>query len=112
MIAPLQPSDPQNRNGGGALGRPSLVKDLRKARYSRLFTPLPEFKSGEEGTPKAARSSSKFMNSPPTVTGPWKPKLQAVVALPRKPVVWTPLKLRGMKDQRRSMVLLPSTSQM
>lgn len=111
MTTPLHPSVSNFQNGsamGG--GRQSLLRDPRKARYSKLFSPLPEFKTATEtitATPTAMRSSSKFMGSPPTQAGSWRPKHPTVVALQRKSLVWSPLKLRGMKNARRS--LLPSS---
>ncbi|KAG8648263.1 hypothetical protein MANES_09G167000v8 [Manihot esculenta] len=91
----------------GAVGRRSYVKDPRKARYSRLFTPLPEFGSVSETTPTATKSSSKFMGSPPPAqAGSWKPRHPTVVALQRKSLVWSPLKFRGMQNYRKS--LMPS----
>ncbi|KAJ4719475.1 Kinesin-like protein [Melia azedarach] len=92
---------------GSAVGRQSLMRDPRKARYSRLFSPLPEFNTAPESTPTAIRCSSKFMGSPPSqAPGSWKPKHPTVVALQKKTLVWSPLKLKGMKNYRRS--LLPS----
>ncbi|XP_062084738.1 kinesin-like protein KIN-14S [Humulus lupulus] len=88
-------------------GRLSMVKDPRKARYSRLFSPMPEMT-----TPMAARSS-KFMGSPPPAMASSISRQQhgsgAVIALQRKPVVWSPLKLRGIKINRRPS-LFPSRS--
>ncbi|XP_030506123.2 kinesin-like protein KIN-14S [Cannabis sativa] len=89
-------------------GRLSMVKDPRKARYSRLFSPMPEMT-----TPMAARSS-KFMGSPPPAMASSISRQQhggsgAVIALPRKPVVWSPLKLRSIKVNRRPS-LLPARS--
>uniref|UniRef100_A0A2N9FRJ6 Kinesin-like protein n=1 Tax=Fagus sylvatica TaxID=28930 RepID=A0A2N9FRJ6_FAGSY len=77
------------------------------AQYSRLFSPLPELRTAVETTPTAMRSSSKFMGSPPTQAGSWKPKHPTVVARQWKPLVWSPLKLRGLKNYRRPS-LLPS----
>lgn len=95
-------------NGSGAAMGPQLfaARDTRKARYSKLFSPLPEFQTAAvEATPMAAmRSSSKFMGSPPTQGGSRNGK---VIALQRKPVVWSPLKLRGLKNFRRPS-LIPS----
>ncbi|KAG6586262.1 Kinesin-like protein KIN-14S, partial [Cucurbita argyrosperma subsp. sororia] len=74
----------------------------RKARYSKLFSPLPEFQASVEATPIAMRSSSsKFMGSPPTQGVP------KVIALQRKPVVWSPLKWRELRNFRRPS-LIPS----
>ncbi|KAF8038777.1 hypothetical protein BT93_B1356 [Corymbia citriodora subsp. variegata] len=91
-----------------SVNRQSFVKDPRKARYSRLFSPMPGVKPASETTPVAMKSSSKFMGSPPTQqVGSWKPKHPTVVALQRKSVVWSPLKWRGMKNMKRPS-LLPS----
>lgn len=101
--------------GGGGMSRQSFVRDPRKARYSRMFTPLPELKTagsveaaGAVSSPCAAATvSSKFMVSPQA--GSWKPKHPTVVALQRKHLVWSPLKLKGMKNYRKSS-LLPTRS--
>ncbi|XP_015570564.1 kinesin-like protein KIN-14S isoform X1 [Ricinus communis] len=111
LTTPLRTSGSQLKNSG-AMGRQSFMKDPRKARYSRLFSPLPEFQSASETTPTAIRSSSKFMGSPPAAqAGPWKPRHPTVVALQRKSLVWSPLKLRGPKNYRKSSILpyRPST---
>ncbi|CAI0551273.1 unnamed protein product [Linum tenue] len=86
--------------------RPSFI---RKQRYSRLFSPLPE----ASGTPARtvaetpARMSSKFMGSPPP-PGSWKPKHPTVVALQRRSLVWSPLRLRGAKNNGGGAVRRPS----
>ncbi|CAO2832719.1 unnamed protein product [Amaranthus hypochondriacus] len=50
-------------------------------------------------------SSRRFMASPPThQVGSWRPKHPTVVALQKKPVVWSPLKLRGLRNVRKSIV--------
>lgn len=100
MTTPLHTSASRFKDGS-AMGRQSFVKDPRKARYSRLFSPLPESRRAAETTPTAMRSSSKFMGSPPS----WKSKHLTVVALQRKSLVWSPLKLRGYN---RKPSLLPS----
>lgn len=106
MTTPLHTSLSRHQNGN-AIGRQSLMRDPRKARYSKLFSPMPELNTALESTPTAMRCSSKFMGSPPTqAPGSWKPKHPTVVALQRKTLVWSPLKARGMKNYRRS--LLPS----
>ncbi|KAF9669950.1 hypothetical protein SADUNF_Sadunf13G0017900 [Salix dunnii] len=103
---PLQTS--RYKNGNNAVGRQSFLRDPKKPRYSKLFYPLPEFRTASEITP--CRNSSKFMGSPPTqAAGSWKPKHPTVVALQRKSLVWSPLKLRNMQNARRSS-LLPSLS--
>lgn len=106
MTTPLHTYLSRHQNGN-ANGRQSLVRDPRKARYSKLFSPMPELNTALESTPTAMGCSSKFMGSPPTqAPGSWKPKHPTVVALQRKTLVWSPLKVRGMKNYRRS--LLPS----
>ncbi|XP_054802799.1 kinesin-like protein KIN-14S isoform X2 [Prosopis cineraria] len=87
---------------GFTSGQQSSITSQRKARYSRLFAPLPEMRAPVETTPSFMRGSSKFMGSPVgAVRNP------AVVALQRKSFVWSPLKLRGFKNSRKSS-LLPS----
>ncbi|CAI0460050.1 unnamed protein product [Linum tenue] len=86
--------------------RPSFV---RKKRYSRLFSPLPEASEtpARTVTETPARMSSKFMGSPPP-PGSWKPKHPTVVALQRKSLVWSPLRLRGAKNNGGGAVRRPS----
>ncbi|XP_011023634.1 PREDICTED: kinesin-like protein klp-3 [Populus euphratica] len=102
ISTPLQTSRYKN---GNVVGRQSFVRDPKKPRYSKLFSPLPEFRTASEITPM--RNSSRFMGSPPTQAGSWKPKHPTVVALQRKSLVWSPLKLRSMQNARRPS-LLPS----
>ncbi|KAL1075307.1 hypothetical protein V6Z11_D11G352400 [Gossypium hirsutum] len=95
-------------NNVGTMERPSLARDPRKARYSRLFSPLPEFSNPSETSPAAMRSSSKFMGSPPAAqAGSLKPRHTTVVALQRKSLVWSPLKLKGMQSSYRKSSFLP-----
>lgn len=112
LTTPLHTSASRFKNGGGAAagaGRLSFVRDPRKARYSRLFSPLPEMKGMGETTPVAAARSSKFMGSPPAaLAGSNLPRQHpGAIALQKKTVVWSPLKFRGMKAYRRPS-LLPS----
>ena len=92
-----------------------MVRDPRKLRYSRLFSPLPEGRAmGGETTPVAMRSS-KFMGSPPrALAGSNNLRLQhhpAALSLQKKSVVWSPLKLLSMKQQfNRRPSLLPTRS--
>ncbi|KAJ6876798.1 hypothetical protein NC651_029722 [Populus alba x Populus x berolinensis] len=102
ISTPLQTSRYKN---GNVVGRQSFVRDPKKPRYSKLFSPMPEFRTGSEITPM--RNSSRFMGSPPTQAGSWRPKHPTVVALQRKSLVWSPLKLRNMQNARRPS-LLPS----
>ncbi|KAA3472244.1 kinesin-like protein KIFC3 [Gossypium australe] len=95
-------------NNVGTMERPSLARDPRKARYSRLFSPLPEFSNPSETSPAAMSSSSKFMGSPPAAqAGSLKPRQTTVVALQRKSLVWSPLKLKGMQSSYRKSSFLP-----
>ncbi|KAH6762555.1 P-loop containing nucleoside triphosphate hydrolases superfamily protein, partial [Perilla frutescens var. hirtella] len=67
-------------------------------RTSRVSSPMP-------ATPVGPRGSSKFRGSPPSQqVGSWKPKHPTVVALQKKHLVWSPLKLRGMKNKRDSHI--------
>ncbi|XP_024018671.1 kinesin-like protein KIN-14S isoform X1 [Morus notabilis] len=114
LTTPLHTSASRFKNGGAAAGRFSMMRDPRKARYSRLFSPLPEMKTvGGETTPFAVRSS-KFMGSPPTLAAgsniPRHHHPGAVIALQRKPLVWSPFKLRGMKPNRRPSLLASRSS--
>ncbi|XWS58200.1 hypothetical protein CRYUN_Cryun08bG0014300 [Craigia yunnanensis] len=104
MTTPLHRSA-SGFNNSSTMDRQSLVRDPNKARYSRLFSPMPEFRNPSETTPAAMRSSSKFMGSPPVQVGSWKPRHPTVVALQRKSLVWSPLKLRGMQSYRKSSFL-------
>ncbi|KAL5566090.1 hypothetical protein UlMin_029254 [Ulmus minor] len=111
MTTPLHTSESKFKNN-----RLSLMRDPRKARYSKLFSPMPDLlRPTGEITPMAARSS-KFMGSPPTSQGDGSqvPRNSSVIALKRKPLVWSPLKLRGMMMPTRRPSLLPyrSTSEM
>ncbi|KAK7391996.1 hypothetical protein VNO78_20422 [Psophocarpus tetragonolobus] len=79
----------------------SRIRGLRKDRYSSLFAPLPELRASVETTPMSVRSSSKFMmGTPPAQAnsreGPT--RHPTLLALQRKPVVWSPLKLKVRKS--------------
>ena len=108
MTTPLQTSQYKN---GNVVGRQSFVRDTRKPRNSKLFSPLPEFRTASENTPTVMRTSSKFMGSPPPPqAGSWKPKHPTVVALQRKSLVWSPLKLRSFQNRRPSLLPYRSSS--
>ncbi|KAL9142691.1 hypothetical protein ABFS82_14G187300 [Erythranthe guttata] len=95
------------------MGRQSFVWDPQRVwRTSRVSSPLPQprevslYATTVETTPIGHRSS-KFRGSPPSQQpGSWKPKHPTVIALQKKHLVWSPLKLKGMKNKRSS--LLPS----
>ncbi|WCJ43156.1 Kinesin-like protein KIN-14S [Euphorbia peplus] len=95
----------KNSGADGGQQRQSFMMDPRKARCSNMFTPLREFRSESETTPAAMRSSSKFMGSPPMQAGSWKPRHPTVVALQRKSLIWSPLKLKGARNYRKSSIL-------
>ncbi|KAL1549604.1 Kinesin-like protein KIN-14S, variant 2 [Salvia divinorum] len=104
MTTPLQKSSSRMMRNERAMGRQSFVWDPQRVwRTSRVSSPLPQSREAIEATPIGPRSS-KFKGSPPSqVPGSWKPKHPTVVALQKK-VVWSPLKLRGMKNKRNSMM--------
>ncbi|XP_074264750.1 kinesin-like protein KIN-14S [Silene latifolia] len=85
------------------LPRPSFVSGIgRVRRFSKVFTPMPESRtmasSSVEATPMSSR---RFMPSPPSQqVGSWKPKHPTVVALQKKPLVWSPLRLRGLQNSK------------
>ncbi|RZC80899.1 hypothetical protein C5167_043469 [Papaver somniferum] len=100
-IATLHPE-----SNHGITGRMSFVRDPRR-RVSRMFSPVQQSgPSTVEATPISSRS--KFMGSPPTQIGSWKPKHPTVVALQKRHLVWSPLKQKGFKNDRKS--LIPSLS--
>ncbi|XP_027353198.1 kinesin-like protein KIN-14S [Abrus precatorius] len=84
----------------------SLIRNQRKARYSRLFAPLPEIRTSVETTPTLMRSSSKFAGSPTQVASRMAAKHPTVLALQRKSLVWSPLKQRGLKNSSRKSSIL------
>ncbi|KAA8545105.1 hypothetical protein F0562_019889 [Nyssa sinensis] len=108
MMTPLNSSIARLKRDH-VIGRQSFVWDPQRVwRTSRMQSPLPKgmaLPPSVEATPIVSRSS-KFKGSPPTVVGSWKPKHPTVVALQRKHLVWSPLKFKGMKNNRKS--LLPS----
>ncbi|OVA05485.1 Kinesin [Macleaya cordata] len=105
LLSTMTPLNTTNSrlNNGGIMGRRSFARDPR--RISKMFSPLRESRSTTvEATPISGRS--KFLGSPPTQIGSWKPKHPTVVALQRRHFVWSPLKQKGLKSDRKS--LLPS----
>ncbi|KAI4301793.1 hypothetical protein L6164_035037 [Bauhinia variegata] len=108
ITTPLRASASRFNNGGSSIiGQQSSIRNQRKARYSRLFAPLPELRTSNENTPVAMRSSSKFMGSPVQADSRVG-RHPALVALQRKSLVWSPLKLRSLKNNRKSLLVLPS----
>ncbi|KAJ6928762.1 hypothetical protein NC652_012793 [Populus alba x Populus x berolinensis] len=98
-MTPLQTSQYKN---GNVVGRQSFVRDPRKPPNSKLFSPLPEFRTASGTTPTVMRTSSTFMGSPPPQAGSWKLKHPTVVALP--------LKLRSFQNRRPSLLPYRSSS--
>ncbi|CAA2961660.1 kinesin KIN-14S [Olea europaea subsp. europaea] len=108
MRTPLQSSTAQLRTNR-VMGRQSFVWDPQRVwRTSRVSSPLPQKETSGvalvEATPVGPRSS-KFRGSPPSQPGSWKPKHPTVVALQKKQLVWSPLKLRGLKTNKRKSLM-------
>ncbi|KAL6514854.1 hypothetical protein OROGR_020433 [Orobanche gracilis] len=84
------------------MGRQSFVWDPQRVwKTSRVSSPLPPLSREVLSTPL----SSKFRGSPPSqALGSWKPKHPMVVALQKKNLVWSPLKLKSMKPRRSSLM--------
>ncbi|KAK6139365.1 hypothetical protein DH2020_026873 [Rehmannia glutinosa] len=108
MTTPLHSSTVRLRNDR-VMGRQSFVWDPQRVwRTSRVSSPLPHSReqlstATIEATPIGPRSS-KFKGSPPSQAGSWRPKHPTVVALQKKHLVWSPLKLRGMKNNGKSLL--------
>ncbi|CAA2984409.1 Kinesin-4 [Olea europaea subsp. europaea] len=107
MRTPLQSSTAQVRTDR-VMGRQSFVWDPQRIwRTSRVSSPLPRREmsrvASAEATPVGPRSS-KFQGSPLSQPGSWIPKHPTVIALQKKHVVWSPLKLRGLKTNRKSLL--------
>ncbi|TKY52220.1 Kinesin protein [Spatholobus suberectus] len=111
MTTPLRSSAFRVTSG---TSQQSLIRSQRKDRYSSLFAPLPELRASVETTPMSVRSSSKFMMSSPAQADSrvGQTRHPTVLALQRKPVVWSPLKLRGLKTNRKSSLLPYRPTQM
>lgn len=92
------------------MGRQSFVWDPQRVwRTSRVHSPLPQVREMSslpvEETPIGPQRSRKFMGSPPTSqVGSWKPKHPTVIALQKKQLVWSPLKMKAMKNSRKSLL--------
>ncbi|PSS26528.1 Kinesin-like protein [Actinidia chinensis var. chinensis] len=109
MTTPLNSSNARPRTTGHVMGRQSFAWDPQRVwRASRVQSPMPRLREGVAATvmatPMASRSS-KFVGSPPTQVGSWRPKHPTVVALQKKHLVWSPLKLRGMRNSNRKSFL-------
>ncbi|KAJ1387439.1 P-loop containing nucleoside triphosphate hydrolase [Sesbania bispinosa] len=81
----------------------SLIRNQRKDRYSSLFAPLPELRASVETTPMSVRSSSSKFRSSPTQADSRVGRHPTVLSLQRRPIVWSPLKLRAaLRSNRKS----------
>ncbi|KAL2254125.1 UNVERIFIED_CONTAM: Kinesin-like protein KIN-14S [Sesamum indicum] len=100
LATPLR-SSIRSRNDR-AVGRQSFVWDPQRVwRTSRVSSPLPQSRELSSATIEATpvgQRSSKFKVSPPSQAGSWRPKHPTVVALHKKHLVWSPLKMRGVKS--------------
>ena len=89
------------------VGRQSFVWDPQRVwRTTKVQSPLQQLRgtSGAiEETPINPRSS-KFVGSPPSQAGSWRPKHPTVVALQKKQLIWSPLKMKAMRNSRKSLI--------
>ncbi|KAF5207649.1 Kinesin-like protein [Thalictrum thalictroides] len=101
---------PQNTSkfqiGGSVMSRLSFASDSK--RTSRLISPMPDLRSSPVGEITPVTGRSKFLGTPSMQVGSWKPKHPTVVALHRRHFVWSPLKQKSQKKERKS--LLPTRS--
>lgn len=106
MTTPLHNSSARLRTD--RVGRQSFVWDPQRMwRTSRASSAVPQQSEGSTvlATP-VGHKSSKFRGSPPSHAAPgsWKPKHPTVVALQKKQLIWSPLKLRDWKNKRTSFL--------
>ncbi|PIN06600.1 Kinesin-like protein [Handroanthus impetiginosus] len=108
IATPLHGSNVRSR-ADRVMGRQSFVWDPQRVwRTSRVSSPLPLSRQLStatiEATTPVGPRSSKFKGSPPSMAGSWRPKHPTVVALQKKNLVWSPLKFRAMKNNRKSLL--------
>lgn len=123
-IATFRPADtnnanvttPMNRSNARmrtdrVMGRQSFVWDPQRVwRTSRVNSPLQQVREMSslpvEETPIGSQRSRKFMGSPPPSQQvcSWRPKHPTVIALQKKQLVWSPLKMKAMKNSRKSLL--------
>ncbi|KAL3631652.1 Kinesin-like protein KIN-14S [Castilleja foliolosa] len=110
MTTPIKRSSVRSKTDR-IVGRQSYVWDPQRVwRTSRVSSPLPQSRDVSAATIEAtpvgrASISSKFRGSPPSQTaavGSWKPKHPTVVALQKKHLVWSPLKLKCRRSSLMS----------
>ncbi|KAK7258858.1 hypothetical protein RIF29_24446 [Crotalaria pallida] len=89
----VEPKESSSGSSSIQQSLPLTIRNQRKDRYSKLFAPMPEMSS-----------IGKFAGSP-TQSDSWVAKHPTAIALRRKPVVFSPLKMRGMKTVRNSSIL-------
>lgn len=108
----LNTTTPLNRSSARlrtdrVVGRQSFVWDPQRVwRTTKVQSPLQQLRgtSGAiEETPINPRSS-KFVGSPPSQAGSWRPKHPTVVALQKKQLIWSPLKMKAMRNSRKSLI--------
>lgn len=109
-LATLKPETTSaSQFNSGSNDQQPMVRNQRKARYSRLFAPITT--SAIETTPILDKSSSSRFDGSPTQAADSRMMARhphpAVIALQRKSLVWSPLKRRGIGSSRKSS-LLPS----
>jgi len=109
ITTPLRTSTSRFASGSSV----SAAIRSQRGRYSNLFAPLPAIRpTSVDTTPISARSSSKFMGSPVHAQGGSRMgRHPTAIALPRRSLVWSPLRLREMKSSHRKSSLLPSKLQ-
>ncbi|XP_043721018.1 kinesin-like protein KIN-14S isoform X2 [Telopea speciosissima] len=100
-IATTHPASMMTPATTSKMGRFAFSRDPQKnQRVSRIFSPLPQLRTvSVEATPVGTRS--KFLDSPTMQVGSRIPKHPTVVALQRRHFVWSPLKQRGLKNDRK-----------
>ncbi|XP_042518646.1 kinesin-like protein KIN-14S [Macadamia integrifolia] len=83
------------------ISRFAFARDPQNDRsVSRIFSPLPQLRTPSvEATPVGTRS--KFLGSPTMQVGSWIPRHPTVVALHKRHFLWSPLKQRGLKNDRK-----------
>ncbi|RHN49285.1 putative minus-end-directed kinesin ATPase [Medicago truncatula] len=112
-LATLKPETTSSQLTNGSNDHQPMVRNQRKARYSRLFAPLTT--SAIETTPTLDKSSSSRFDGSPTQAADSRMMARhphpAVIALQRKSLVWSPLKRRGIESSRKASFLpsRPST---
>ncbi|PIA44834.1 hypothetical protein AQUCO_01700433v1 [Aquilegia coerulea] len=106
LFSTMTPQNTSNFQIKGGMSRLSFACDSKK--LSRLISPMPDLRSSPVGEMTPDTGRSKFLGTPSMQVGSWKPKHPTVVALHRRHFVWSPLKQKSQKKERKS--LLPTRS--